>query len=82
MESSLYDRVLTTLPANAAENQNRGDSRPLTMTTTVTSALLREGAPVEHVLPGTSVNYLTQRLSLLRHSYRVQSVYRAPVDTP
>jgi len=82
IESSLYDRVLSTLPANAAENPNRGDSRPLTMSTTVPSALLREGAPVEHVLPGTSVNYLTQRLSLLRHSYRVQSVDRAPVDTP
>ncbi len=48
------------------------------MTSVLDAARVRADDPIEHVLPGTSDDYLAARLRIARSAYDVRSVTRAP----
>jgi predicted glycosyltransferase len=57
-----------------------GTSRPALMTTVLDAARVRHDDPIEHVLMGSSDEYLAARLRIVRAAYDVRSVTPAHVE--
>lgn len=85
----VVDRELApSLPADSLDASGTG-ARPAIVTSRLDASLLRGDDPVEHVMLGTSPQYLARRLEAARSAYDVRSITLAtpidtgtPIDTP
>jgi hypothetical protein len=50
-------------------------ARPVTVTDQLVRSVIRGQDPVEHILAGTSTDYLTRRLDIARRAYDVKALY-------